>query len=584
MQRLKLSMVVPLLYVAVALVGCGGGSLSGGNNGGGGNGNGGSGSNNASPTISSVSPTFVPAGSQNQTVTITGTNFVTGSYVGWSSGGGQPQTLGGTLVSSTELQISLSAPSIGGVYQLTVTNPSPGGGTSAPANFTVVGFVNAANLNTATASQTATLLANGEVMVAGGDGGSCFSNGNPTGPGNCYTATTASEVYSPSANSFSLIHSMNTARTIHTATLLPNGSVLIAGGGASGAYCNTSPTATAELYNPTTQVFVNTGSMLTARMCATATLLPNGKVLIAGGDDGTQSLASAEVYDPATGTFTLTGSMTTARENHTATLLPNGQVLIAGGADASGAARPPLSSAELYNPATGTFTATSQGMITSRFYHTATLLPDGQVLISGGEKDTTGSSLIDTAELYNPATDTFSSTGNSVKARSDHTATLLANGQVLLVGGSYENTAELYDPTAGTFAATASTNVALGLQTATMLPSLQPLIVGGFNLTKGGQVPNSELFVPPPVQTPLVPTATAVSPSSASPGSVVVLQGSSFLPNSSISFDGQAVPTTYLDETLLSFTIPTSASVGNHSLVVNDPAGGASGSVTMNVN
>ena len=144
---------------------------------------------------------------------------------------------------------------------------------------------------------------------------------------------------------------MATARYDHTATLLPNGQVLVAGG-FGGNYL-----ASAELYDPATGLWTATGSMAAARFCHTVTLLPNGQVLVAGGfNDASGALASAELYDPATGLWTATGSMATKRDGHTATLLPNGQVLVAGGYNGVF-----LASAELYDPATGLWTATGHG-------------------------------------------------------------------------------------------------------------------------------------------------------------------------------------------------------------------------------
>lgn len=596
---------VSLLCSSAILASCGGGSSS---NNGSNSGNSGSsgGGENPTPAISSVSPTSVTAGAQNQTVTITGTNFVTGSYVNWSSGGGQPQNLGGTLVSSTELQISLSAPSTGGVYQLTVTNPAPGGGTSSAINFTVVGFAtNTATLNMARALQTATLLPTGDVLVAGGDGTDCTANpNNPTpapGGGGCGNATTSAELYTASTGSFTLIHAMNVARTQHTATLLPNGNVLIAGGSGESEpdTCGSGAVVSAEVYNPTSQLFSLTGNMTTPRMCATATLLPSGEVLIVGGSDGggydgAESLGTAELYDPAAGVFTATGSLNTARRNHTATLLPNGEVLIVGGVNDSGTTPQTwsvqtLSTAELYNPTTGTFAVTTENLITARYNHTATLLPNGMVLIAGGD---TVNSVATTAaaELFDPAQGTFTSTGNLVTARASQTATFLANGQVLLAGGTENpvvvmmNSAELYDPVAGTFSSTGSLAAALLDQRTTMLPSLQPLVIGGFsNVSNGGQVTASETFFPPPAQTPLLPTAVAVSPSPVTAGNVVVVQGSNFLPNFTVLLDSAPVTTIYLDQTLLGFTVPAGASSGSHTVAVSDPTGGTSTTVSLTV-
>src|SRR5208282_5972097 len=149
---------------------------------------------------------------------------------------------------------------------------------------------------------------------------------------------------------FVLTGSLNNARYYHTATLLNNGMVLMAGGVGSGGYV-----ARAELYNPATGTFTPTGSLNIPRAWHTATLLNNGTVLMAGGYGSSGPLTSAELYHPATGSSTATGSLNTARFNHTATLLNNGTVLMAGGADSAGNFS---SSAELYDPNSGAFTLT----------------------------------------------------------------------------------------------------------------------------------------------------------------------------------------------------------------------------------
>ena len=202
--------------------------------------------------------------------------------------------------------------------------------------------------------------------------------------------------------------------------------------------------------------FTATGNLTTERAWHTATLLTNGKVLVAGGLTNF-ILASAELYDPSTGTFTATGSMTTARWDHTATPLPDGKVLIAGGfkldSTVGNSAFGVLASAELYDPSTGIFTAI--GMMTKpRAWHTATLLANGTVLIAGGQYD--GFNAGSSAELYDPVTGRFMPTGNMTVARGGHIATLLPNGKVLIVPAADGSSlsAEIYDPETGVFSAT----------------------------------------------------------------------------------------------------------------------------------
>ena len=220
--------------------------------------------------------------------------------------------------------------------------------------------------------------------------------------------------------------------------------------------------SSAELYDPVTGVWTYTGSLATVRAGHTATRLSNGKVLVAGGinDNGSKdvTLASAELYDPATGHWTATGSLGAAREFHTATLLTTGKVLVQGGG---------TNTAELYNPATGTWSPTGNPLFSG---NTATLLPDGKVLIVGGTS----------AELYNPTTGVWTLTGSLGAARSGHTATLLPNGKVLVVGGYGVSFAELYDPTTGTWAPDASLGGSIVDHTATLLANGQVLVAGGF--------------------------------------------------------------------------------------------------------
>lgn len=194
--------------------------------------------------------------------------------------------------------------------------------------------------------------------------------------------------------------------------------------------------ASAELYDPATEKWTQTGSLKYDRHSHTATLLQDGRVLVAGGRDNLASGATAEIYDPTTGKWTQTGSLKYDRYGHTATLLQNGKVLIVAGwqllrADYSSISSI-LGSAELYDPNTGTWTQTVP-LNYARLDHTATLLHDGRVLVAGGDG---GDSILATAEIYDPATGVWTQTRSLSYGRDTHTATLLDYGAVLVTGGS----------------------------------------------------------------------------------------------------------------------------------------------------
>jgi Galactose oxidase, central domain len=333
------------------------------------------------------------------------------------------------------------------------------------------GFTPTGSMTHAREDHTATLLNDGKVLVAGGmqwtyGRGGCFRSSN------CYVlnALLSAEVYDPTTGKFTLTGNMTVNRVFHTATLLPDGKVLIIGG--DDRYGNVY--ASAEIFDPSTGVFAATGSMAYARSAHTATLLANGKVLVAGGAGPNGDVPTAELYDPSTGEFTTTGNMTQPRFFHTATLLNDGKVLLTGGNDAT---------AELYDPAGGTFTATAN-MNVARSSHTATLLQNGMVLIAGGDIPDNSTS---TAELFNPAAGTFSPTGSMATYRKIHTATLLTNGKVILTGGAAAingaalATAELYDPASATFVPAGNMETERMEHSATLLNDGTVLITGGIN-------------------------------------------------------------------------------------------------------
>jgi len=278
-----------------------------------------------------------------------------------------------------------------------------------------------------------------------------------------------------------------------TATLLADGRVLLAGG------CTTA----AVLYDPTTGTFTPTGSMTASRGGTTATRLVDGRVLFTGGGDCADAnssgiWASAELYDPTTGTFSLTGSMQTPREQHVATLLKDGRVLITGGVTGASPTTGTavslasyrlvetsaivLKSAELYDPATGTFSRTGS-MSSIRDQHSATLLQDGRVLVVGGGGE--GYASVSSADLYDPATGRFTKTGSMKTGRWLHTATLLQDGRVLVAGGrspqdSVYRSAEVYDPATGRFGSAGSMGEGRQQHTATLLADGRVLIAGGY--------------------------------------------------------------------------------------------------------
>ncbi|HVS88720.1 MAG TPA: kelch repeat-containing protein [Candidatus Acidoferrum sp.] len=343
--------------------------------------------------------------------------------------------------------------------------------------FNVAGYCNSGSMATPRRFHTGTLLPNGLVLITGGD------------PNTSTSGTTSAELYNPLTRTFSPTGNMNTARAAHTATLLPNGKVLITGGrGPSGVL------ASAELYDPSSGTFTLTGSMSVARQDAKATLLPNGRVLITGGYPGPSSVpyptgtTSAEIYDPATGSFASAGNMTVTRIHHAAVLLPNGKVLIVGGQSDPNTY---LNSAEVYDPATNTFTATGS-MSTARRGFSATLLPSGNVLAAGGQ-NTSGT--LNSAEIYSPAGGSFSATGNMAFVRQFQAAPLLPSGLVLLVQG-FAQSSELYNLVSGTFTQTGSRGTSRFGDAVVLLPDGSVLDAGGTDNNTSAITASAEVYFP----------------------------------------------------------------------------------------
>jgi N-acetylneuraminic acid mutarotase len=331
-------------------------------------------------------------------------------------------------------------------------------------------WVPTGSLNTARSYHTATLLQDGKVLVVGGQGPNTLDS---------------AELYDPATGTWSVTGHMSRPRVDHTATLLRSGRVLVAGGESP----DFGGTATAEIYDPATGTWSPTGNMITIRSGHAATLLQDGRVLVAGGYN-TDIIQSAELYDPGTGNWSATGNLNFARYWHSMTLLQNGEVLVARGSD-DGDLASTLYSAELYDPLSGKWrvVADSNG---GSVAHTATLLPNGKVLITGGNAGGIGGDhVLAISELFDPATESWSRTGDLLARRYGHAATLLPTGDVLISGGSdqighypdlqYINlaTAERFDATAATWGSAADLSSARYGHTATLLLDGNVLAAGG---------------------------------------------------------------------------------------------------------
>ncbi|MFY9729363.1 MAG: kelch repeat-containing protein [Candidatus Acidiferrales bacterium] len=466
-RLLSFSVCISALTLLIGLVGCGG--------------QGGAGNPGAMPPaiIATSEPPDGMVGNSYAAFAFNATGGV--PPLAWSESGALPAGMalsGAGVLSGT--------PTGSGSFLFTVMVQDRNGQSAPPQEFTIriaqpgqsTGFTQTGSMVAARHEHTAVLLESGKVLVAGGSD----DKGNPLA---------TAEIFDEGTGMFTGTGSMLSARSQQTATRLMDGRILITGGvGASGK-----AVTSAEVFDSTSGMFTAAGNMDAARTQHTATLLENGEVLICGGLDANGNpLMSAEIFDPVTGSFHSTGNMLSPRALHTATLLhvpkspADGEVLVAGGYDIASGNQNLLATAELFDPASGTF-AQAGSMQTMRAGHAAVQLNDGRVLITGGKSDS--------SELFNPSSSSFTSTGKMSAERSQHTATKLNDGRVLIAGGATfvlasvcgnncitsvpisQATTELYDPTTGMFVDEGDMVQARFGHTATLLNDARLLVTGG---------------------------------------------------------------------------------------------------------
>jgi N-acetylneuraminic acid mutarotase len=332
-------------------------------------------------------------------------------------------------------------------------------------------WVAAADLNYSRSFHTATLLPDGTVLVAGGEGVL------PTG---------TAERYDPATNTWSVAANLATPRAAHTATLLQNGKVLVVGGRGESSFLSS-----VELYDPASDAWRPAASMSVPRVYHTATLLPDGRVLVAGGGGGGGD-DRAELYDPATDTWARAQNMAVARFGHVATLLPDGEVLVAGGYWQF-PPRPP--DAEIYNPLGNRWYSAGKlsAQLTRIGFFSSTLLPNGMVMVAGGDSF---DDVLRDVSLYDLQSNHWTATASLEESHSYHTATLLPSGKVLIAGGAsfsaFLTRTELYDPAEDSWSDASDLVTARGFHTATLLPDGSVLVVGGGN--SDGVLASSEIY------------------------------------------------------------------------------------------
>jgi hypothetical protein len=341
-------------------------------------------------------------------------------------------------------------------------------------------FAPTGSLAEARSAHTATLLPDGRVLIVGGARSDVVGD-----------VLATSEIWDPEAGSFSPASSLAEARSLHTATRLSDGRVLVIGGDGIEAIL-----ASAELWDSAVEGFSPAGSLATARMAHTATLLPGDWVLVVGGAGDPRYPATAEIWDPATSGFEPAGSLQQPRMGHTATVLDDGRVLIVGGMDMDEGV---FAGPEVWDPATREFARVGSPS-EIRWFPTATLLRDGRVLIIGGlGVDEDEPRYIDVAEVFDPATDSFAPAGALAEARAAHTATRFPDGRILVVGGKNLDgrpvTAESWQTAPGAFTDAGSLAEGRTAHSATLLTDGRVLVAGG-QAGRGDVLGSAEVWTP----------------------------------------------------------------------------------------
>jgi len=387
-----------------------------------------------------------------------GSNLLGASSVSVNGAGVSVTILPGATTSQVPVSINVASNAPAGPLLATVTTPA-GNSFSTVSQFVVAAgggkWSLTPPLQATRLSHTATLLATGKVLVAGG----YFNN--------------SAEIYDPDAGNWTPANAMSVRRELHTATLLSSGKVLAVGGVDFGL--NPAETLmSSDLFDPGTNTWAPTGSLNQERFGHSSTLLNDGRVLVAGGAGQSQpenSLNSAELYDPATGMWAPTGNMNVPRYHHQATMLQNGTVMVTGGQSNSSIH---LTEVEVYDPQTGVWTAITP-MNIARSFHTATLLPGDEILVTGGWNQRKS------VEIFNPISASWALAASMAIERSGHRAILLSSGNILMVGGTNSAAnAELYDRAKNQWTLVLPAYMSAIGHTATLLPNGQILVTGGY--------------------------------------------------------------------------------------------------------